>query len=108
MRSLFILLAFLCSGSAWAGHAYAQFGDIKYALNFKNFDYANPLAPKGGELVMVPPSRLTSFDKYNPFTLKGNAAPGLMGLLFESLLKSLITPIAACCDAGEASKYPVT
>ncbi|PUE61211.1 ABC transporter substrate-binding protein [Limnohabitans sp. Rim8] len=86
MRSFLILLAFLCSGPSWAGHAYAQFGDIKYPANFKNFDYANPLAPKGGELVLVPPSRLSSFDKYNPFTLKGNAAPGLTGLVFESLL----------------------
>jgi len=86
MRSFFILLAFLCSGPSWAAHAYAQFGDVKYPVNFKNFDYANPLAPKGGELVLVPPSRLTSFDKYNPFTLKGNAAPGLANLVFESLL----------------------
>ena len=86
MRSFFILLAFLCSGPSWAGHAYAQFGDIKYPANFKNFDYANPIAPKGGELILVPPSRLSSFDKYNPFTLKGNAAPGLTGLVFESLL----------------------
>jgi microcin C transport system substrate-binding protein len=86
MRSFLILLAIFCSGPTWAGHAYAQFGDIKYATNFKNFEYANPLAPKGGELVLVPPSRLSSFDKYNPFTLKGNAAPGLTGLVFESLL----------------------
>ena len=82
MRSFLIVLAFLCAGPSWAGHAYAQFGDIKYPVNFKNFDYANPLAPKGGELVLVPPSRLSSFDKYNPFTLKGNAAPGLSGLVF--------------------------
>ena len=86
MRSFLILLAFWCAGPSWAGHAYAQFGDIKYPANFKNFEYANPLAPKGGELILVPPSRLSSFDKYNPFTLKGNAAPGLTGLVFESLL----------------------
>jgi microcin C transport system substrate-binding protein len=86
MRRFLIFLVFLCSGPAWAAHAYAQFGDIKYPANFKNFDYANPIAPKGGELVLVPPSRLSSFDKYNPFTLKGNAAPGLAGLVFESLL----------------------
>ena len=30
------------------------------------------------------PDRLTSFDKFNPFTLRGNPAPGL-GLCFESL-----------------------
>ena len=86
MRRFLILLMFLCSSPSWAGHAYAQFGDIKYSANFKNFDYANPLAPKGGELVLVPPSRLSSFDKFNPFTLKGNAAPGLTSLMLESLL----------------------
>ncbi len=86
MRRLLFLLAWVCSVPSWAGHAYAQFGDIKYPANFKNFDYVNPLAPKGGELVLVPPSRQSSFDKYNPFTLKGNAAPGLGALMFESLL----------------------
>ncbi len=86
MRRFLILLVFWCASPSWAGHAYAQFGDVKYPANFKNFDYANPLAPKGGELVLVPPSRLSSFDKYNPFTLKGNAAPGLTSLVFESLL----------------------
>ena len=86
MRSFIIWLLVACSGPAWAGHAYAQFGDVKYPANYKNFDYVNPLAPKGGELVLVPPSRLSSFDKYNPFTLKGNAAPGLTELVFESLL----------------------
>ena len=86
MRRFLVFLVFLWSSPGWAGHAYAQFGDVKYPANFKNFDYANPLAPKGGELVLVPPSRLSSFDKYNPFTLKGNAAPGLAGLVFESLL----------------------
>ena len=36
--------------------------------------------------MLVPPSRVTSFDKFNPFTLKGTAAPGLGQLVFESLL----------------------
>jgi len=82
---LFLSLLWLCLPS-WAGHAYGQFGDIKYPSKFRSFDYVNPLAPKGGELVLVSPSRLSSFDKYNPYTLKGNAAPGLAGLVFETLL----------------------
>jgi microcin C transport system substrate-binding protein len=86
MRFFVFLLAIFCVHPTWAAHAYAQFGDIKYPPQFKNFDYVNPLAAKGGELVLVPPSRLSSFDKYNPFTLKGNAAPGAASLLFESLL----------------------
>ncbi|KND57193.1 ABC transporter, periplasmic substrate-binding protein [Candidatus Burkholderia verschuerenii] len=47
-------------------------------------DYVNPDAPRDGTLVLANPSRLTSFDKFNPFTLRGNAAPGL-SLMFESL-----------------------
>ena len=70
---------------SWAAHAYAQFGDIKYPAGFKHFDWVNPDAPKGGDLDLVPPLRITSFDKYNPFTLKGTAAPSL-GLVFETLL----------------------
>jgi len=44
----------------------------------------NPDAPKGGTLVLANPDRLTSFDKFNPFTMRGNPAPGI-GMLFESL-----------------------
>ena len=86
MRRCVLWLLCCCFSPAWAAHAYAQFGDIKYPAGFAHFDYVQPDAPKGGELVLVPPSRLSSFDKYNPFTLKGNAAPGLGGLVFESLL----------------------
>jgi microcin C transport system substrate-binding protein len=76
----------LCATAAWAAHAYAQFGDIKYPAGFAQFEWVNPSAPKGGNLDLVPPLRITNFDKYNPFTLKGTAAPALSGLLFESLL----------------------
>ena len=71
---------------AWAAHAYAQFGDIKYPASFPHFDYVNPAAPKGGEISLVSPTRLSNFDKYNPFTLKGSAPPSLVGLVFETLL----------------------
>ncbi|HEV3104547.1 MAG TPA: extracellular solute-binding protein [Trinickia sp.] len=72
------------SRPAHAVYAIAQFGDPKYPQGFKHFDYVNPDAPKGGTLVLANPSRLTSFDKFNPFTMRGNAAPGI-GMLFESL-----------------------
>ncbi len=80
---LFVIVLFPVH--AWAAHAYAQFGDIKYPPGFRHFEWANPDAPKGGELELVPPLRITNFDKYNPYTLKGTAPPGT-GLLFESLL----------------------
>lgn len=83
-----IYASFACGlmHSAVAGHAYAQFGDIKYPPGFSHFDYVNPSAPKGGEISLVPPTRLTNFDKYNPYTLKGSAPPSLNGFVFETLL----------------------
>ena len=92
MRDLTFLRALTVAGmvclapASWAGHAYAQFGDIKYAPGFTHFDYVNPDAPKGGEIRMVPPTRPTNFDKFNPFTLRGTAPYGLGILLIESLL----------------------
>ncbi|WP_229722603.1 extracellular solute-binding protein [Xylophilus rhododendri] len=71
---------------AWAAHAYAQFGDVKYPPGFTHFDYVNPDAPKGGEFRLVPGTTPTNFDKFNPFTLKGTAPPGIASLMFESLL----------------------
>lgn len=83
-------VAWLCIGVARAdiaqSHAYAQFGDIKYPAGFPHFEFVNPDAPKGGDIVLAPPLRLTTFDKYNPFTLKGTAPPGLSSLLFDTLL----------------------
>ena len=92
MRILWLCLAFLAAAPAWGAHAYAQFGDIKYPPGFTHFDYVNPHAPKGGEFRMVPPTRPSNFDKFNPFTLKGNAPYGLSAaglgysLVFETLL----------------------
>ena len=67
-------------------HAYAQFGDIQYGPDFRHFSYVNPAAPKGGEIRMVPPTRPTNFDKFNPFTLRGTAPYGIAALMVESLL----------------------
>ncbi|RYF75778.1 MAG: ABC transporter substrate-binding protein [Comamonadaceae bacterium] len=86
MRCWMVCWLMLCAAPSWAAHAYAQFGDIKYPAGFTHFGYVNPQAPKGGEIRMVPPTRPTNFDKFNPFTLKGTAPAGLGTLVFESLL----------------------
>jgi len=83
---LSLLSAALAAGPAWAAHAYSQFGDIKYPPGFSHFSYVNPAAPKGGEIRMVPPTRPSNFDKFNPFTLRGTAPHGLAALLFDTLL----------------------
>ena len=77
LRALILVCLICLAGLApqsQAAHAYAQFGDIKYPAGFTHFDYVNPAAPKGGEIRMVPPTRPTNFDKFNPFTLRGTAA----------------------------------
>ncbi|MDB5849001.1 MAG: transporter substrate-binding protein [Rhodoferax sp.] len=71
---------------AWAAHGYALWGDLKYPPNFSNFAYVNPNAPKGGELRLVSNLRTSTFDKFNPFTIKGSAPAYLSDLMFDSLL----------------------
>ena len=86
MRSLLFLLLWGVSCQTWAAHGYALWGDLKYAANFSHFDYVNPDAPKGGELRLVSNLRVSTFDKYNPFTMKGSAPAYLGDLMFDSLL----------------------
>jgi len=63
--------------SPQATHGIATFGDLKYPADFTHFDYANPNAPKGG---VVKLAWFGSFDSFNPFVIKGNAAVGVGGL----------------------------
>ena len=74
------------AASTQAAHGYALWGDLKYPPDFANFDYVNASAPKGGELKLVSNLRVSTFDKYNPFTIKGNAPAYLSTLMFDSLL----------------------
>ncbi|MDF1780483.1 MAG: extracellular solute-binding protein [Alcanivoracaceae bacterium] len=94
----FASLAFLTSANVFAAgtHAISIFGDVKYPADFKHFDYVNPNAPKGGELKL---SALGSFDTFNPFLSKGDAAAGLSYLgnsyLWDSLtVQSLDEPFS--------------
>jgi microcin C transport system substrate-binding protein len=82
-----LLLMMLMTGApAWAAYGYALWGDLKYPAGFGQFDYVDPAAPKGGELRLVSNLRTSTFDKYNPFTIKGNAPAYLSDMMFESLL----------------------
>ena len=85
--SFLLALTFLAgNGPAWAAHGYALWGDLKYPSDFSNFEYVNPAAPKGGELRLVSNLRSSTFDKYNPFTIKGSAPAYLSDLMFDALL----------------------
>ena len=82
MKFWLVAFLFLCL-NAWAEpmHAISMHGKPKYDANFTHFDYVNPDAPKGGILKQA---SFGSFDTFNPFSIKGNSAPGI-GLIFETL-----------------------
>src|SRR2546430_13034287 len=71
-------------------HGISAFGDLKYAPNFKHFDYVNPNAPKGGVFSHIGATRafnqnFLTFNSLNSFILKGDGAQG-MELTFASLM----------------------
>ncbi len=66
-------------------HGLSAFGELKYPADFKNFDYVNPDAPKGGRMAMIGTAGRTTFDSFNNYILKGDSAQGLE-YLFDSLM----------------------
>lgn len=82
--TLFSWLLCWCA-AACAGHAFALYDTPKYPAGFTHFDYVNPAAPRRGTLYLANPDRRTSFDKFNPFSLKGIAPAGVSMLMFETL-----------------------
>lgn len=85
LLSLLLTGLFYSSGDVLAAHAFSLYDTPKYPEGFRHFDYVNPDAPKGGELFLANPGRATSFDKFNPYSLKGVAAAGVAPLMFETL-----------------------
>jgi len=75
-----------------AAHGVSIDGVLKYPPGFVRFDYTSDKAVKGGSLLL---HDLGSFDKMNPFTLKGSPPAGLDTLVFETLaVASLDEPFA--------------
>ncbi|MBF0188116.1 MAG: ABC transporter substrate-binding protein [Magnetococcales bacterium] len=90
--TLFLGITLLCSPAAHAEHGISLDGDLKYPADFKGFDYTSSKATVGGTLTL---HDMGSFDKMNPFTLKGSSPYLLGALVFESLTKqSLDEPFA--------------
>jgi len=71
------------SAQAAATHAIAMHGAPDWPIGFKAPTYANPSAPKGGQLVQ---GVLGTFDSLNPFIVKGIPAAYMRGYVIESLL----------------------
>ena len=86
--------ALLAAPAAWGAHAYAMWGDVRLPADFTHLPYVNPDAPKGGELRLVSNLRTSTFDKYNPFTIRGSAPAYLAQLMFDTLLVGSMDEIA--------------
>ncbi|CAO3418083.1 extracellular solute-binding protein [Azospirillum doebereinerae] len=76
-----LLLAGPLAAQDGGSHAIALHGKPKYGPDFQHFDYADPNAPKGGEVKLM---AMGGFDNLNPFILRGQTAAGAT-LVFETL-----------------------
>ncbi len=108
LRSLWAVVALLACAPAWSAYGYALWGELKYPPGFSHFDYVNADAPKGGELRLVSNLRVSTFDKYNPFTIKGSAPAYLSDLLFDTLLVGALDETGAAYGllAGDVAVAP--
>jgi microcin C transport system substrate-binding protein len=85
------------------GHGLSMYGDLKYPPGFKNFAYANPAAPKGGDIKVA---AIGTFDTLNPFILKGVAAANL-STTFDSLtVNSADEPFSEYGQIAESVETP--
>jgi len=64
-------------------HAIAMHGEPRYAQGFAHFDYAEPLATPGGELVIP---EVDTFDSLNPFIITGTPAWPVYYYVFDRLM----------------------
>jgi len=69
--------------AASATHAIAMHGEPAWRPGFAAPSYANPAAPKGGQLTH---GVLGTFDSLNPFIVRGLPAVNVRGYMTESLL----------------------
>lgn len=94
MRRFGFALALLVGASATSvladetltvSHGVSAFGELKYGPDFTHFDYVNPDAPKGGQIRLRPTIGTRTFDGFNPYVVRGDAADGAQHL-FDSLM----------------------
>ena len=89
---------------AWR-HGLSLFGDLKYPAGFKNFEYVNPTAPKGG---IVRLGTIGTFDNFNRMVagVKGVFAAGAT-LINETLMAPALDEVSTEYGLlAEAVKHP--
>lgn len=63
-------------------HALSLLAEPALPRDFPHWPWANPAAPKGGEVVL---SAIGSFDSFNPYILRGTPAVGI-SLIYDTLM----------------------
>jgi peptide/nickel transport system substrate-binding protein/microcin C transport system substrate-binding protein len=66
-------------------HGLCAYGPLRRGPDFGHYPYADPQAPKGGTLRLSNSDRRSSFDKLNPFSVKGVTQAALQMFVFETL-----------------------
>src|SRR5712672_77698 len=86
-------------------HALSLFGDVKYPVDFKRFDYVNPDAPKSGVARQI---LIGTFDNFNLAVagVKGSLAPAV-GLIYETLMARSLDEVTTYYGLlAEAASHP--
>jgi len=65
-------------------HALSLIGDAQLPPGFAHFPYANPAAPKGGEVAL---GAVGTFDSFSPHIVRGIAA-GATGSIYDTLMRA--------------------
>lgn len=92
------------TGGAWR-HGLSLFGDLKYPEGFKQFDYVDAAAPKGGTVRQV---AIGTFDNFNIVVagVKGNLE-GAIPFIYDTLLASALDEVFSQYGLiAEAVRYP--
>ena len=82
--SIFFVSILIAESSGFCAYvkSMALGSNPKYSDEFDYFEYTDPNAEVGGELRMA---SMGTFDKVNPFSLRGIVAAGVSDLVFEPL-----------------------
>jgi microcin C transport system substrate-binding protein len=94
----------LAEDKVWR-HGLSLFGDLKYPAGFKQFEYVNPAAPKGGT---IREAAIGTYDSFNSVVsgVKGVEAAGLT-LIYDTLLISALDEVSTEYGLlAEAVSYP--
>ncbi|MEJ2742571.1 MAG: extracellular solute-binding protein [Gammaproteobacteria bacterium] len=83
-------------------HGFSLYGNLKYPVHATHLDYANPEAPKGGNLRLMATG---TFDSLNPYVLRGLSpwkdAPGLYVYGFGQLHDTLLAGTSSNRTSGD-------